>query len=105
MWQNSCLCGAFTALFVRLKPDQRIFAMSKRCAISGKTTSFGRNVSFSKRRTNRRFMSNIHYKNLYVPELGVTIRCQLSTHAIRTIDKKGLAAYLKDEGKTIRDLI
>ena len=50
-------------------------------------------------------MSNIHYKNLYVPELGIHIRCQLSTHAIRTIDKKGLAAYLKDEGKTLRDLI
>ena len=79
--------------------------MSRRCAISGKTTSFGRNVSFSKKRTNRRFESNIHYKNLYVPELGVQIRCQLSTHALRTIDKKGLAAYLKDEGKTIRDLI
>ena len=79
--------------------------MSRRCAISGKTTSFGHNVSFSKKRTNRRFKSNIHFKNLYVPELDVTIRCQLSTHALRTIDKKGLAAYLKDEGKTYRDLI
>jgi large subunit ribosomal protein L28 len=79
--------------------------MARRCAISGKTTAFGRNVSFSKKRTNRRFESNIHYKNLYVPELGVHIRCQLSTHAIRTIDKIGLQAYLKNEGKTLRDLI
>ncbi|HRA46486.1 MAG TPA: 50S ribosomal protein L28 [Thermomicrobiales bacterium] len=79
--------------------------MSRRCAISGKTTTFGRNVSFSKRRTNRRFESNIHYKNLYVPELGIHIRCQLSTHAIRCIDKMGLDAYLKSEGKTLRDLI
>ena len=79
--------------------------MSRRCAISGKTTTFGRNVSFSKKRTNRRFEANIHYKNLYVPELGVHIRCKLSTHALRTIDKKGLAAYLKDEGKTYRDLL
>jgi large subunit ribosomal protein L28 len=85
--------------------DQRTFDMSRRCAISGKTTTFGRNVSFSKKRTNRRFEANIHYKNLYIPELGITIRCQLSTHALRTIDKKGLAAYLKSEGKTYRDLI
>ena len=79
--------------------------MSRRCAISGKTTTFGRNVSFSKKRTNRRFKANIHYKNLYVPELGVTIRCQLSTHAVRCIDKMGLDAYLKSQGKTLVDLI
>ena len=79
--------------------------MSRRCVISGKTTTFGRNVSFSKRRTNRKYEANIHYKKIYIPELGTSVRLQLSTHAMRTIDKKGLAAYLKSEGKTLRDIM
>jgi len=40
-----------------------------------------------------------------VPELGRTIRLDLSTHAMRSIDRRGLTAYLASEGKTLRDLI
>ena len=79
--------------------------MSKRCVISGKTTTFGRNVSFSKRRTNKRIGANIQMKRIFVPELNQNVRLKLSTHAIRTIDKKGLAAYLKSEGKTLKDIL
>ena len=79
--------------------------MSRRCAISGKTTTFGRNVSFSKRRTNKRIGANIQMKRIYVPELKSSVRLKLSTHAIRTIDKKGLTAYLKSEGKTLKDIL
>ena len=78
--------------------------MSKRCAISGKTTTFGHNVSFSKRRTNRKFKANIQSKKVYIPELGTSVQIQLSTHAMRTIDKKGLTAYLKSEGKSLKDI-
>jgi large subunit ribosomal protein L28 len=79
--------------------------MSKRCAITGKTTSFGRNVSFSKRRTNRTFGANIQTKRIFVPELGQTVRLNLSTHAIRSIDRKGLTAYFASQGKTLRDVV
>lgn len=79
--------------------------MGKRCAITGKTTSFGRNVSFSKRRTNRTFGANIQTKRIFVPELGRTVRLNLSTHAIRSIDRKGVGAYLAAQGKTVRDLV
>ena len=79
--------------------------MGKRCAISGKTTAFGRNVSFSKRRTSRRFGANIQRKRIFVPELGRTVRLDLSTHAMRSIDRRGLTAYLASEGKTLHDLI
>ncbi len=79
--------------------------MSKRCAISGKTTTFGRNVSFSKRRTNKRIGANIHMKRIYVPELGSSVRLKLSTHAIRSIDKLGFMGYLRSEGKTLKDVL
>lgn len=79
--------------------------MGKRCAITGKTTSFGRNVSFSKRHTNRAFGANIQTKRIFVPELGRTVRLNLSTHAIRSIDRQGFTAYLASQGKTLRDVI
>ena len=79
--------------------------MSRRCVISGKTTTFGRNVSFSKRRTNKRVGANIQMKRIYCPEMGQNVRLKLSTHAIRSIDKLGLVAYLKSEGKTLKDVL
>lgn len=79
--------------------------MSNVCAISGKKPGFGRNVSHSKRRTNRRFNPNVQTKRIFLPELGRSVRISLSTSAIRTIDKKGLAAYLRDEGLTLRNIV
>ena len=40
--------------------------MAGTCQVCGKTTTFGHNVSFSKRRTNRRFKANIQRKRLTV---------------------------------------
>lgn len=79
--------------------------MSNVCAITGKKPAFGHNVSHSKRRTNRRFNPNVQSKRVYIPELGASVRLSLSTTALRTIDKKGLAAFLRDEGLTINDLV
>ncbi len=81
--------------------------MGNVCAISGKKPSFGRNVSHSKRRTNRRFNPNVQTKRIFVPELGRSVRISLSTTAIRTIDnlQKGLVAYLRDEGVTLSDIV
>lgn len=78
--------------------------MSRICAISGKKPAFGHHVSHSKRRTNRMFKPNIQDKRIFVPETGETVRLRLSTHALRTIDKKGLLAYLRAEGLTLNDV-
>jgi large subunit ribosomal protein L28 len=78
--------------------------MGSVCDLTGKKPSFGRNVSHSKRRTNRRFEPNVKRKRLFVPELGVHVRLDVSTRVMRTIDKKGLQAVLKDEGLKLRDV-
>jgi large subunit ribosomal protein L28 len=78
--------------------------VSKICQLSGKKPTFGNNVSFSKRRTNRRWDANIHDKAIYVPSLGRSLRLRISTHAMRTIDKKGVEAYIKDQGISLRQL-
>ena len=47
---------------------------------------------------------NIHDKRIYVPELGRTVRLRLSARALRTITKKGLMSFLRDEGLRLKDV-
>ena len=62
--------------------------MSARCELTGKGKQHGNNVSFSLRRTKRRFKPNLQKKTLVVDGQKVTLT--LSTQAIRTLKKKGL---------------
>lgn len=78
--------------------------MSRRCSITGKGPLSGNRVSHAHNKTRRRQLPNLQRKRIYVPELDRTIRVRLSTRALRTIDKKGLLAYLRDEGLSIKDI-
>ena len=64
--------------------------MASRCALTGKGKQFGHNVSFSLRRTKRVFKPNLQIKTFVVDGQKVTMT--LSTHAIRTLKKKGIIA-------------
>lgn len=78
--------------------------MSRKCQISGKGPLTGNNVPFSQKKTRRRWLPNLQKRKIYVPELGRSIRLKVSTRALRTIDKKGLSAYLRDQGLTLKDI-
>ena len=78
--------------------------MPRKCSITGKKPLSGHNVSHAHNVTNRWQKPNIQSKRLYVPELGRTVRLKLSTRALRTIDKKGLMAYLRDQGLRLEDI-
>ncbi|HRV91638.1 MAG TPA: 50S ribosomal protein L28 [Anaerolineae bacterium] len=78
--------------------------MSRKCQISGKGPLTGNNVPFSQKKTRRRWLPNLQKRKIYVPELGRSIRLKVSTRALRTIDKKGLVAYLSDEGLSLKDI-
>ena len=55
----------------------------------------GNNVSHAHNKTRRRFLPNIQVASLLSDALGRPVRLKLSTHAIRTIEKKGgLDAFL-----------
>ena len=56
----------------------------------------GNNVSHAKNKTKRRFYPNLQTKKFFVPETGETVILKVSTNAIRTIDKKGIAAVLSE---------
>lgn len=78
--------------------------MSRKCKLSGKGPMSGHNVSFSQKKTKRRFMPNIQSKRVYIPELDRTVRIKMSVRAMRTVDKIGLMPYLRKQGLSLRDV-
>ena len=70
--------------------------MSKICEISGKRVMFGNNVSKALNRTKRRFNANIIKKRFYISEEDKWISLTVSTATLKTINKKGISAVLKE---------
>jgi len=56
----------------------------------------GNHVSHSNRKTIRHFQPNLLKKRLYVPEEDVWIEVKLAASTLRTINKKGISAVLKE---------
>ena len=56
----------------------------------------GNNVSHSNRKTKRRFYPNLITKKFFIPEDESYITLKISTSALRTINKKGIQACLKE---------
>ena len=70
--------------------------MSRVCQLTGKSVMVGNNVSHSKRRTKRKFLPNLISKRFFLVEEGQYITLKISTSALRTINKKGISACLKE---------
>ncbi|MEJ6505661.1 MAG: 50S ribosomal protein L28 [Crocinitomicaceae bacterium] len=70
--------------------------MSRICQLTGKSVMVGNNVSHSKRRTKRRFYPNLVTKKFYLPEEDSFITLKVATSALRTINKKGISACIKE---------
>ena len=70
--------------------------MARMCEITGKTMMIGHNVSHSNIKTNRRFNVNLQTKKFYIPEEDRWITLKVSTSGMRTIDKKGIYAAIKE---------
>lgn len=70
--------------------------MSKICDLTGKSYLKGNKVSHSNKKSIRKFNSNLQEKKIYIPEEDTWIRMKVSTSAMRTIDKKGITAVLKE---------
>ncbi|GJM41582.1 MAG: 50S ribosomal protein L28 [Ardenticatenaceae bacterium] len=78
--------------------------MARKCKLTGKGPMTGNNVSFSQKKTKRRFLPNIQSKQIFVPELDRNVRIKMSVRAMRTVDKIGLMPYLKKQGLTLKDV-
>jgi len=70
--------------------------MSRVCEITGKKAIVGNKVSHSNAKTKRKFNVNLQVKKFFLPEEDKWITLKLSTSALKTINKNGITAVLKE---------
>ncbi len=70
--------------------------MARVCEITGKRPRVGNTVSHANNKTKRRFYPNLQTKRFFIPEENKWITLKLSTKAIKTINKNGISAVLKE---------
>ncbi len=70
--------------------------MSRVCELTGKKAMTGNNVSHSMNKTKRKFDANLVKKRFYIPEEDKWITLKVSTKALKTINKKGISAVIKE---------
>jgi len=78
--------------------------MAKKCDVTGKTGTIGGGYANRTRATvftpvgKRRRQVNLQKKRIFVPEIGKTLKLNLSTRAVKTIAKNGAYKTLKKAG-------
>jgi len=70
--------------------------MSRVCQLTGKRVMVGNNVSHSNQKTKRKFYPNLVKKKFYLPEEKKFLTLRVSTSALRTINKNGITACVKE---------
>ena len=70
--------------------------MSRICEITGKKVMVGNKVSHSNIKTKRKFYPNLQTKRFYIPEEDKWITLKVSANGLRTINKKGVYAAIKE---------
>ena len=70
--------------------------MSKVCELTGKKAMVGNNVSKAMNKTKRKFGANLIKKRFYIVEEDKWITLKISTSALKTINKKGISAVIKE---------
>ncbi|MGM0478817.1 MAG: 50S ribosomal protein L28 [Bacteroidota bacterium] len=70
--------------------------MSRICQLTGKKVMVGNRVSHSNHKTKRKFYPNLVKKKFYLPEENKFMTLRVSTSALRTINKRGITACVKE---------
>lgn len=70
--------------------------MARICQVTGKNPLKGNKVSFSNKKSIRRFMPNLQVKKFYLAEEDKWVTLKLTTNAMRTINKRGLYNVVKE---------
>ena len=72
--------------------------MARKCVFTGKRPNVANKISHSHIKTKKRQLPNLQIKRLWLAEEQRWVRLKLSTRAMRTVNKKGLARYAADVG-------
>jgi large subunit ribosomal protein L28 len=70
--------------------------MSKVCQVTGKSFQSGNSVSHANNKTRRRWLPNLHERRFWVAGENRWIKLKVSSHGLRTIDKKGIEVVIAE---------
>lgn len=70
--------------------------MAKVCEVTGKKPMSGQRVSHANNKTKRKFEPNLHEHRFWVPSENRFIRLKVSAAGMKTINKKGIEAVLRE---------
>ena len=70
--------------------------MARKDQITGKGPMSGNHVSHAHNKVRRRFNVNLQKKRFYVPEEDRWVTLRVSAQTLKTINKKGIGAVLKE---------
>jgi len=73
--------------------------MSRRDDITGKGPLNGYRSSKSNNKTKHKFQQNLQKKRFYIPEKDKWVTLKVSAKTLRTINKKGISAVIRDARK------
>jgi large subunit ribosomal protein L28 len=73
--------------------------MARRCELTGTKPLVGNNVSHANNKTKRRFLPNLQKKKIWLPEEKRFITVKATAKALKTLDKKGYSAMMKELAK------
>ena len=89
------MIAVYSLWFITFAVPKKDF-MAKVCEVTGKKPMGGHYVSHSNIKTKRRFLPNLQTKRFFFAEEDKWVTLKVSTEAIRTINKRGLAAVIKE---------
>ena len=72
--------------------------MARQCSLTKVKGLVGNNVSHSQRKTKRVQQPNLIKKRIFIPEENRTVTLRLTARALRTLNKKGIHQFLKENG-------
>lgn len=72
--------------------------MARKCVLTGKQANNAFAISHSHRRTKKLQEANLQEKRVWWPQGNRWVKLRLSTKAIKTIERKGLATMAKEAG-------
>jgi large subunit ribosomal protein L28 len=70
--------------------------MARKCDLTGTRPMVGNNVSHANNKTKRRFLPNLQRKRIWLPEEKRFITIKATAKALKTLDKKGYYAMMKE---------
>ncbi len=78
--------------------------MARVCTLTGKRPNVANRVSHSNIKTKKRQLPNLQTRKIWFEEEGRFVTLKVSTRALRTLNKKGLAAFAAEQGVDLRGL-